>query len=152
MKLHHILFLSACVAVSACELESRTAPRELPNLQSAKYYVQQTAGRTLPAVVAARENEYDVLDSVSLSVDSTGYWTSQAWLRRYSGETLLDAFTVESAGSWAAEPAGYIFATNQSIEAFIIRGAFWDDFTTTMRIEGLDEPLPVLLRKEFAQP
>lgn len=144
--------LALCALIAGCAIDERTAPRELPPLQSAKYYVQQTDGRTLPAVVAVRGTEYDVLDSVSLSVDSTGYWSSTAWIRRFEGETLLASAVEASQGSWAAEPAGYIFATNQSVEAFIIRDAFWDDFRTTMLIAGVEDRLPVLLRKEFATP
>lgn len=141
--------LIALVFVSTAACDSTTAPaRELPPLATQVWTVVDADNQPLPRIVAQRTLdgdvlEYDILDALFLTIDAEGQWSQTAFVRRFRDGTLHEELTVSAEGSWAAEPSGYVFATAESDEAFIIPDAFTDSFATTLGIDGVSAALAV---------
>lgn len=141
----------AFVLLAACDL-STEPEKHFPGLATQYWTAESVDGHALPRVIAQRQLEggileYDILDGLHLEVDTAGTWQQRAFVRRFRDGELHAALEVESQGTWAAEPSGYVFGTDQSEEAFIIRQTFTESFTTSMRIKDVTQGVQVKMVK-----
>lgn len=142
----------AILAVLAACDSSTEPPRDLPPLANQVWQAADISGQPLPRIVAQRTLEgdtleYDILDHLFVTVTAEGAWTQRAYLRRFRDGELHAALQVEAQGTWAAEPSGYLFVTNEAELGFLVPEAIEDSFTAAMWIAGVTAGLEVRMVK-----
>ncbi len=109
----------ALTTLVACSSSSSTAPEEpvntLPPLVAAVWYAHAAEGQPLPALVAHRLEQGDLvqdfLDSAQVQITADGRWTRRLWLTRYRNGSFDAPVPSQEAGTWVATDTAYIFTT-----------------------------------------
>jgi hypothetical protein len=113
--------------VAACGSDDAVAPtpaNPLPPLAAATWYVHTAEGQRLPALVAHRLEQgnlvQDFLDSALVQVTADGRWERRLWMSRYRAGRYEAALPSLEVGTWTATDTAYLFTAEPSGRRFAL--------------------------------